>query len=400
MVSVSEASSIIQSHLYKPETEKVAITDALNRVLAESVQADRDFPPFNRIAMDGIAIQYDQFKSGRKSFTIEGTAQAGQPKMKLHNSENCIEVMTGAPLPDNTDTVIRYEDIEIKDGKAIVTITSLTEKQNIHSQGQDAKQGDILLSAGAMLSPAEIALIASVGISHVSVWSLPKVAIISTGDELVDIQDKPEAHQIRRSNSYALQAALKEAGCTAKLFHLPDLRETLETELAAILKDHELLILSGGVSKGKFDFVPEVLDALGVKKHFHKVTQKPGKPFWFGSVNDKTIFALPGNPVSTFMCFYKYIKPWLLKSLKQTTNENFALLANDFQFDGDVTYFLQVKVINKKGSLIAQPNPGGGSGDFANLKDVNAFLELPKDQSRFKKGEAFPVYFFRHNLDA
>lgn len=399
MVSVSEASSIIQSHLYKPTIEKVATTEALDRVLAESVQADRDFPPFNRVAMDGIAIQYDQFIKGRKSFIIEGIAQAGQPKKKLHNSENCLEVMTGAPLPDNTDTVIRYEDIEIKDSKATLTIPTLSEKQNIHPQGQDAKQHDILLSAGARLSSAEIALIASVGMSNVSVWSLPKAAIISTGDELVDIQDKPEAHQIRRSNSYALQAALKDLGCGANLFHLPDTKETLEKELKAILNDHELLILSGGVSKGKFDFVPEVLNALGVKKHFHKVTQKPGKPFWFGSVGNKTIFALPGNPVSTFMCFYKYIKPWLMRSLGQTAHENFALLANDFQFDGDVTYFLQVNVTNKKGSLIAQPNPGGGSGDFANLKAVNAFLELPKDQSHFKKGEAFPVYFFRHNIN-
>ncbi|MEZ4947609.1 MAG: molybdopterin molybdotransferase MoeA [Cyclobacteriaceae bacterium] len=395
MVSVSEATSIIESHLYSPSQEIIPITVALNRVLAEPILADRDFPPFNRVAMDGIAIQFDQFKKGNHTFEIEDIAPAGVSQKVLIHKTNCLEVMTGAPLPANTDTVIRYEDLDIKDKKATILISVINANQNVHPQGQDAQQNQVLLKEGTQLSPSEIALMASVGKSQVLVKSIPKAAIISTGDELVDINDTPQAHQIRRSNSYALQAGLKSMGCEAHLFHIKDEKEEIKKEMAGILEQHDLIILSGGVSKGKFDFIPEVLELLGVKKHFHKVKQKPGKPFWFGSVGNKTVFALPGNPVSTYMCFYRYIQPWLRKSWGLNTAPEFATLATDYQFNGDLTYFLQVNIINELGVQVAYPMTGGGSGDFANLKEVNAFMELPEEKIGFKKGEAYPVFFFR-----
>lgn len=396
MVSVSEATAIIESHLFKPSSEVVAVTKAYSRILAEAVSADRDFPPFNRVAMDGIAIQYAQFSSGQRDFFIESVAAAGEPQKKLVDKINCIEVMTGAPLPDNTDTVIRYEDITLKNGSAHIDISEFDSNQNIHARGQDARQDEILLSEGIQLSPSEIALIASVGRSEIKVYANPRIAIISTGNELVDINDTPLAHQIRRSNSYALQAAFFSLGCDSKLFHLPDDRTTIAKELSVILENHDLIVLSGGVSKGKFDYVPTVLEELGVTKHFHRVKQKPGKPFWFGTKAERTVFALPGNPVSTFMCFYKYIKPWLLKSLGTSISAEAALLKNDFKFNGgDLTYFLQVHLENENGKLWAQPIPGGGSGDFANLKAVSGFMELPAGQSLFKKETAFPIYRFR-----
>jgi len=395
MVSVSEAISIIESHLYSTSQESVPVNDALNRVLAEPILADRDFPPFNRVAMDGIAIQFDQFTKEHTTFEIEDIAPAGVPQKKLTHKTNCMEVMTGAPLPSNTDTVIRYEDLDIKEKKASILIPEIKAQQNVHGQGQDAKKNQVLLNVGTQLSPSEIALIASVGKTQVMVRSIPKAAIISTGDELVDIGDMPEAHQIRRSNSYALQAGLKSLSCEANLFHIRDEKEVIKKEMTDILKQHDLIILSGGVSKGKFDFIPEVLEQLGVKKHFHKVKQKPGKPFWFGSVGNKTVFALPGNPVSTYMCFYKYIKPWLRKSWGLPNTIEYATLATDYQFNGDLTYFLQASVANELGVQVAYPVTGGGSGDFANLKEVNAFLELPEEKATFQKGEAYPVYFFR-----
>ncbi len=395
MVSVSEATSIIESHLFSPTTEKVNVAEGLNRVLDESIVADRDFPPFDRVAMDGIAIQFSQFSKGNKVFNIEGTAPAGQPQKQLSDQSNCIEVMTGAPLPINTDTVIRYEDLDIKNGSATISIEDIVIHQNIHTKGQDAKQGDMLLPAGTVISPSEVALIASVGKEIIQVKSYPKAAIISTGDELVNINEDPLPHQIRRSNTYALQASLKALGCSSSLYHMIDEKEVIIKELAKILSEHDLIILSGGVSKGKFDFIPEVLEQLGVKKHFHRVKQKPGKPFWFGSAGNKTVFALPGNPVSTYMCFYKYIKPWLLKSWGIESKQELALLATDINFPGDLTFFLQVFISSEMGQLVAQPIPGGGSGDFANLKDVNAFMELPADNSSFKKGDTFPFYYFR-----
>lgn len=395
MVSVSEATSIIESHLYQPTEEQITLQQALGRVLAESIRADRDFPPFNRVAMDGVAIQYNQLSQGQSSFQIETVAPAGVPQKTLNNKTNCIEVMTGAPLPDNTDTVIRYEDLEIKDKKAEILVTEIYKNQNIHTQGQDAKKNQILLEEGIQLSSAEIALIASVGQSSISVKSIPRAAIISTGDELVDIDETPQAHQIRRSNSYALQAGLRSIGCEADLFHMRDEKDVIIKSLSVILENHDLMILSGGVSKGKFDYVPEALEQLGVKKHFHKVNQKPGKPFWFGGVNNKTVFALPGNPVSTYMCFFRYIKPWLLKSWGLTYKTDMALLGKDFQLKGDLTYFLQIAITNEQGIQVARPVPGGGSGDFANLKDADAFMELSASNAPYKKGDVHPIYYFR-----
>lgn len=395
MVSVSEATSIIAAHLFAPQAESIRISEAHNKVLAAPLYADRDFPPFNRVAMDGIAIQFDQLKKGQTTFEIEDVAAAGVPQKSLQEKTHCMEVMTGAPLPENTDTVIRYEDLEIKEKRATLLTTAINAQQNVHTQGQDAKQNQLLLQPGAQLSAAEIALIASVGLTHVSVKSTPRTAILSTGDELVDIGSIPQAHQIRRSNSYALEAGLLSMGCRSQLFHLRDEKEIIKKELSQLLNDHDLIILSGGVSKGKFDYIPEVLEELGVKKHFHRVNQRPGKPFWFGSVGNKTVFALPGNPVSTYLCFYRYIKPWLLKSWGLEEKTEYAFLGSDFQFTPNLTYFLQVRMVNEKGKQMAYPVPGGGSGDFANLKEVNAFLELPEGKDTFQKSEVYPLFYFR-----
>ena len=395
MISVSEATTIIQQHLYQPGKEKVALLKATGRILAASIRADRDFPPFHRASMDGIAIQYASFQKGQREFHLEGILPAGEPSVALKENTHAIEIMTGAVLPANADTVIRYEDIEIVNGKATIRINVLSKGENIHPQAQDAKQDEIVLTPGIKIAPAEIALMASVGKTEVDVYTFPKTAIISTGNELVDISTIPLTYQIRRSNSYALQSALYTIGCEATLFHVPDEKTILERELKEIFATHELIILSGGVSKGRFDFIPEVLTSLGIEKKFHQVSQKPGKPFWFGTSSKHTVFALPGNPVSTYMCFYRYIQPWLLQSMSLPADEQKAILAKDFSFQPSLTYFLQVNAVNESGQLMAYPDAGGGSGDFANLKKVSGFLELPKEKSEFKAGDAFYYYSFR-----
>jgi molybdopterin molybdotransferase len=230
----------------------------------------------------------------------------------------------------------------------------------------------------------------------VDVLTLPRAAVVASGDELVDIKVKPEPHQIRRSNTYAIQAAMKEMGWPATQFHLPDHEEFLRESLATVLASHDVVILSGGVSKGKFDYIPGVLRDLGVKNLFHNVSQRPGKPFWFGvTSNGKVVFALPGNPVSTFMCFHRFVKPWLWASFGLPFTTPSAILGKDFTFEPKLTYFLQVYVENIGGRLIADPRAGGGSGDFANLKDVNGFLELPLERTTFKEGEVYPFIPFR-----
>ena len=396
MISVAEASSIIQNNLWKGKAEQVDLLSSLNRVLARDIKADRDFPPYDRVTMDGIAISFDSYSNGNRKFKVEGIASAGMPQKNLSALDGCIEVMTGAILPDRADTVIRYEDLKMVNGVAEVVSDTIRKGDSIHRQGNDAKAKSVVLSKGALISSAEIPVLASVGASSVEVQSIPKTAIISTGDELIEINGTPEKHQVRRSNVYAIAGAMRKFNVTPVLYHLQDHEQAIKQELENILAEYDLAILSGGVSKGKFDFIPTILEASGIKKHFHQIKQRPGKPMWFGTGKGKTVFALPGNPVSTFLCYYKYVSPWLEKSLGTKSNETNVILDSDFTFEPPLTYFLQVKVRNEKGQLLATPVPGGGSGDFVNLKEVDGFVELPEEGKQFREGEAYPFISFRN----
>jgi molybdopterin molybdotransferase len=389
MISVNEALKIVKENAFVPSISEVPLLEGLGKILAENIVADRDFPPFNRVAMDGIAIK----KSEINIFEIEKTQYAGEPQKFLQNPQNCLEVMTGAVLPLGCDTVIRYEDLDIQENedvkyaKITIPFSAITVGQNVHPQGSDRKAGDILLKKGLKISPPEIAVMASVGKDKILVENPPRIAVISTGDELVEITTNPQPYQIRMSNSYMLAGALAQVGIKANLFHLTDDKELLFSKLKEILSDHDILLLSGGVSAGKKDFIPEILRDLGVKKLFHKVAQKPGKPFWFGkSEEGKTFFALPGNPVSTFLCFCKYF-------LNQKNEQ--VILDKDVFFKPNLTYFVPVKTYFQHGKMMATPFEGSGSADFANLTDCDGFVELPADNQEFKTGESFGFVRFR-----
>lgn len=389
MITVQQATEIINQVPFRPTTATVKLTGATGRVLAERILADRDLPPFDRATMDGIAIQ---FKEGVVEFAIEGIQAAGQPQQKLNNG--CIEIMTGAVLPEGADTVVRYEDVTIANGKAVIT-TIIEKGQSIHKKGIDAKKDDVLLEPGMLISPAETSLLASVGKSELLVYDARTIAIVTTGDELIPVEHTPLPFQVRRSNGIALSSCLQSMNLRSSITHLPDDKEILESRLREIIADHDIIILSGGVSKGKFDFIPAVLEELGIKKLFHQVKQRPGKPFWFGRSNEKTVFALPGNPVSTFLCFHRYIKPWLEAGLGIKQRNGKAILSRDFTFKPDLTCFLQVRIDTSEGMIHAIPDAGEGSGDFVNLKDVDGFIELPSHLTDFKKGETFSYIPFR-----
>ena len=391
MISVQQATEIINRVPFRPTTIALPLKDATRRVLAENIYADRDLPPFHRATMDGIAIKYSK---GKNEFTVEGTQAAGQPQRSLKSDDGCFEIMTGAVLPVGSDTVVRYEDVTISNNKAVVNV-EVERNQSVHATGIDATKGELLLKPGAIISAAEVALLASVGKSEVLVFNARPIAIVSTGDELVPIDATPLASQIRRSNDVALAAALQTINIPSNLFHLPDDPDALEKNLKTILDQHDIVILSGGVSKGKFDFIPGILEKLGIKKSFHQVQQRPGKPLWFGRSESRTVFALPGNPVSTFLCFHRYIKPWLEHGFGIAKDPQQAILGTDFTFKPDLTYFLQVKIDTSEGKLSAVPDPGEGSGDFANLRNVDGFLELPSGRSNFKRGELLPFISFR-----
>ena len=392
MITVSEAKEIIDQTIQDYGTEQVQTSQCLGRVLREDLYADRDFPPFNRVAMDGIAIHVESFEKGQRKFPIAGIAPAGSPQQTMENKEACMEVMTGCVLPLGTNAVIRYEDIQSQDGKATIAIDNVPAWKHVHKQGLDRKQGDLLIAKGKIITGAELGVAATIGKTHLKVSKLPKVAVISTGDELVRISETPLPHQIRRSNIFRLRSSLQRLGVEATIFHLTDEYEHIRTELINILKNYDVLVLSGGVSMGKFDHLPNVFESLKVKKGFHKIKQRPGKPLWFGqSQEGAVIFALPGNPVSSFMCAQVYVLPWVRACLQTPqTPKRYARLAVDYYFKPDLDYFLQVKLTyTNDGLTIATPVTGHGSGDLANLVDADAFLHLPKGINDFKKGAAF-----------
>jgi molybdopterin molybdotransferase len=396
LTTVKDALHIILKSSEEFGIEEIDFINSVGRVLKEDIVADRDFPPFNRVSMDGIAISAEAFNQGIRQFKIEGVQAAGSPQLTLQNTNNCIEAMTGAMLPKNTDVVIQYELLEIKNGIATVNLDAVKSFQNVHLKGLDRKEKDVLIPKNMLISPAEIGVFATVGKTRVKVAKQPKVMIVSTGNELVEVAKTPAEHQIRRSNVFALVSLLEKLNIKAKTAHILDDKKTLETKIASFLSEYDVLLFSGAVSKGKFDFIPEVLDNLGVEKLFHKVKQRPGKPFWFGKKGIKTVFAFPGNPVSTFVSCLKYFYPWYNKSVGLNfENGQEAILSEDFYFKPNLTYFLQVKLHQNEGKLIATPIAGKGSGDLANLVDADAFLELPDDSSNFTKGQVFPLITYR-----
>ncbi len=395
MISVEEALQTILNSTQNFGVEEIPFIQSVGRILKEEIKADRDFPPFNRVSMDGIAINSEQFQNGQKSFPIEGIQPAGSAQIALQNLKNCIEVMTGAMLPINTNAVVPYEDILIENGEAIIAIDVILQNQNIHQKGKDAKVGDLLIAKGKTISSAEIGVFATVGKSIVKVAKQPKVMIVSTGDELVGVAETPLAYQIRRSNVFTLVSLLEKLEIPSETEHIQDDKQLLKQRIKTYLQSYDVLLFSGAVSKGKFDYLPEVLEELGVVKLFHQVAQRPGKPFWFGQTKSCKVFAFPGNPISTFVNCLVYFYPWYFKSIGIEKQEETAILSEDVVFKPNLTYFLQVKLSSRYGHLIATPITGNGSGDLASLVNADAFIQLPKETTAFKSGEVFPIIRYR-----
>jgi molybdopterin molybdotransferase len=396
MITVAEAESIVLNATTDFGSEFVEFDGALGRVLAKDIVADRDIPPYNRVAMDGIAINFNAIEQGIRSFRRKGVQAAGDQPLEIENVNECVEIMTGCALPSSTDTIVRYEDVNIADGMATIETGSIKKAQNVHTKGKDKMQGETLVKAGQIITPAIINSVASVGATKLWVKRLPRVVIISTGNELVAIDQDPSAHQIRQSNNHAIKAVLKSYGLEADLLHIPDAMEWTKRTLEDCLEKYEVLLLSGGVSAGKFDYLPQALEAAGVEKLFYKVAQKPGKPFWFGKVSGAVVFAFPGNPVSTFLCLHRYMIPWLKASLGLQNKIYKAALEEDVQFSPPLHYFLQVKLqFNEPAQLIARPVAGNGSGDLVSLSVADAFIELPADKEEFREGELFRVWPFK-----
>jgi len=397
MISVAEAESIVTQCQPTYPIEKVPLERAYGRVLREDVFADRDLPPYNSVAMDGIAIDSTAWQQGLRSFPIAGTQAAGDPQQSLPAADACLEVMTGSVLPQGADAVVRYEDVNIDGDTARVADGIAVEPmQNVRQQASDRQLGEKLLSAGYRLFSPQLAILAFVGHARVKVDKRPSIGIVSTGNELVDIDQPVQPHQIRRSNTYALQASLNRLHYPETcLYHLNDEHESLVEGLREILNRHDVLLIGGGVSRGKYDLVPSVLDKLGVTTQFHQVRQRPGKPFWFGTAAGNTlVYALPGNPVSALTCFHRYTLPQLQHSAgSKEISRECAVLNSDIRFLKSLTLFRPVKIVRKQeGTIFVEPVAYRNSGDLAALADSDGFVELDAEVEMFPTGSIVPFY--------
>lgn len=398
MITPAEAHRLIFEHLFKPKKETLSFDKTRGRISAEPILADRDLPPFNRVTKDGVALNTASFDLINKAGEIETLRAAGDPEYQLINPEKAVEIMTGSPLPLGTNAVVMYEEVN-REGERILLQEEVKPGQNIHPQGQDAKKGDVLLKAGARMGPAEIGLLASVGKTELQVYSMPKVAVVATGNELVLPHQNPAPHQIRMSNVYSLQAGLEELGIPCSVQIIRDDKELLRQDLAALLEQNDVLLCSGGVSKGRYDYLPEVLPELGIQKVFHRVLQKPGKPLWFGAdkSQSKVVFALPGNPASTFSNFTLYVLPWLRKSLGLEGKAETVRMKEGFRNPSDLWRHIQVKLTSEQGQPKAELFTGNGSGDLVSLAQADGLISIPP-KSTVEADESVPYQSFQLNL--
>ena len=391
------AEEAINSRLTCLPIESLPLAQCVGGTLRENIYAERDQPPFDRVSMDGIAVDSESLRRGLRRFRIQATQGAGSPALKLATDE-AIEVMTGAVLPLASDCVVPVEQYDVTDGYASLKANVVsTPYHNVHRRGTDGRQGALLLQSGTLLRPPEIAVAASAGMARVRVSSQPAVMVVSTGDELIEPGDPISDYQVRRSNAYAVAATLRRRGfARVGDDHLLDDEAMLHERLALHLTTHEVLILSGGVSMGKFDLVPKVLTRLGVEEVFHNIAQRPGKPMWFGiGPQGQAVFGLPGNPVSTLVCLSRYVIPAIAEAMgtRRSAPERLALAA-PVTFQHSLTYFLPVTLEHDEwGRPWAHPRPPNGSGDFLSLAGTDGFVELPPGPNTYAKG--FVTSMFR-----
>jgi len=391
LISIARAESFIRDSLSAMPSTRVPLAQAAGRVLREPVIAERQQPPFDRVMMDGIAIDSTAVDAGVRSFTIAGTQAAGQAPQVLVDNSSCIEIMTGAVLPTGCNAVVPVERISITNGCAVLEEgLSVSSGQHIHPRGSDYPREKVLLEPGVLIRAPEVAVIASAGMADVCVSSRFSAGIISPGDELVQPGQAIENHQIRRSNDQAVAAALESRGdLSANCYPVVDDPEKVAAQIKTVLEEDDLLVLCGAVSKGKFDFVPAVLADCGVKKIFHRIAQRPGKPFWFGiAANGKPVFALPGNPVSVLACAARYLLPALDILRGADNSPPYRLpLAHSVDFHPALGWLLAVQLVsNENAELTAIPQPTNTSGDFAGLSGSDGIIELPADQQHFPSG--------------
>ncbi len=404
MISMEEALEAILIHFKPLYMEKINILDARGRVIGEDIFAPRNIPSANNSSVDGYAVRYRDVKGATKNkplnLRIIEDIPAGKISLKKINKGEAARIMTGAVTPEGADAVIRQEDTR-KDGKTVIIYTSAKKNENIRFTGEDVREGELVIKKGSALHPADIGMLAALGKAFVSVYQKPRVAIISTGDELVDIEIDPPPGKIVNSNGYSLAAQVLECGAIPVILGIcrdkkSDLQEIFKTALHT-----DVIISSGGVSVGDFDFVKKVMGEIGNAMHFWQVAMRPGKPLAFGAIENVPLFGLPGNPVSVMVSFEQFVRPSLLKMqghtkiFRQTIK---AVCADEFQKQAGFRHFIRAIVKKEKGKYIAVTTGNQSSGVLKSMVTANALIVMDENKTRIKKGEEVTVQLLDDSL--
>ena len=388
MITFEEAYGTVMKYVFETESETIPFSDTWGRILDENIASDIDMPPFNRSAVDGYACSRIDL-----TFDLEviEVIPAGKEPLRTVGEKQCSKVMTGAIVPDGCDVVFMIEDSEIlQDGR--IRFTGTDPKLNISYKGEDVRRDDVVISKGKRIQPQDIALMASVGHTSVRVKKKPVVGIISTGDELIDPSGYPAVSQIRNSNASQLAAQVKRAGGAAVDYGIAPDNETVTFEIIEkSIKESDIVIITGGVSMGDFDFVPSVLGRAGVKIQFDRVNVQPGKPTTFGTHSKAVVFGLPGNPVSSFIQFEVLVRPFINKMMGYTwiPLEYDLPLGIDFDRKSSGRLGFIPVTINTNKEVI--PVNFHGSAHLAALSDTEGIIAMKPGIQSLKKGEIVNV---------
>ena len=392
MISVHDALTAILDTVSPLAGERLGLLDAVGRVLAEEIRSEREVPPFANSAMDGYAVRWDDVRDTNAdqpvTLGVLEVIQAGAVPKQLVIPGTASKIMTGAVMPSGADTVVKVEDTEEQGGRVWIK-RSERPGNNVRGSGEDIQRGQLVLEKGRVLRPADIGLLASVGRSLVLVHQRPRVAILSTGNELAEIDDALQPGQIVNSNAYTLAAAVREAGGVP--VPLAIARDTLEEIRAALAEAvrHDVVLSTGGVSVGDFDFVKQAMDELGMHRLFWQVAQRPGKPLTFGLLRERPYFGLPGNPVSALVCFYLYVRPALRR---MTGHEKLflpvlsATLGEDISKAKGLTEFVRCRITHEHGHYIAHSTGSQSSGVLSSLSLGEGLIIGPAELPLLPKG--------------
>lgn len=388
MIPFEKAYDIVMNSAFSTGTETILFTDSLNRVLAGTVSSDMNLPPFNKSSVDGFACRKVDLD---KDLEIIETIAAGNWPARKVSAQQCSRIMTGAPVPDGADCVIMVEDtIMTPSGK--VRFKGTFKKENIAIKGEDVKKGEIVLKTGRIIKPQDIAVMASAGYTHATVGKKPHVGVISSGSELVEPDKFPGISQIRNSNAFQLMAQVERSGASGKYYGIAadDEEETYQVIVKALL-ENDLVLITGGVSMGDFDFVPSVLERAGVKIRFSRVAVQPGKPTTFGIHDKALVFGLPGNPVSSFIQFEMLVRPLINKMLGYQSRQMNIKLPMQDKFTrkyAERLAFIPVRITDE-GSVFAVEFHG--SAHISAIPEADGIISLPIGVKTIEKGELVSV---------